>query len=181
MLASASSPAPSSADDLTFTTRYDDEIRIAVRRYWLGAPDWRWWKAQLYQESRLDPSAVSAAGAAGLAQFMPRTWDDVSRQLGWAGISPHVARYAIDAGAYYMMELRQIWRADRSLMERHRLAQASYNAGAGHILAAQKLCHDARLWTEIAPCLAQVTGPDHAAETTGYVDAIARWREMLEH
>ena len=30
--------------------------------------------AQLYQESGFDPTAVSPAGAIGIAQFMPGTW-----------------------------------------------------------------------------------------------------------
>lgn len=179
LLAYACLLRPSCAADLFFTDRYDDDIRAAVRHYWAGAPDWTWWKAQLYQESRLDPDAVSVVGARGLAQFMPATWADVTHQLGWSGVSPHVAHYAIEAGAYYMMQLRQIWRADRSLLERHRLAQASYNAGAAHILAAQKSCDDARLWADIAPCLGMITGSDNARQTMVYVDRIAAWqREM---
>jgi len=150
-----------------------------VRRYWGGAPDWIWWKAQLYQESRLDPAALSPVGAAGLAQFMPPTWADVSHQLGWAGVSPQVAKYAIAGGAYYMARLRQTWRSERPLMEKHRLAEASYNAGAGHILAAQQACNDARLWDEIKRCLVLVTGSRNARQTIDYVDQIAAWQAMM--
>jgi len=39
-------------------------------------------KAIIYQESGFDPSAESAAGAAGLGQFMPKTWEGVAAQLG---------------------------------------------------------------------------------------------------
>lgn len=176
MLACVCWPRHSFAVD--FTTRYDDQIRSAVHRYWAGQPDWTWWKAQLYQESRLDPDAESAVGASGLAQFMPATWADVSRQLGWAGMSPHVAKYAIAAGAYYMAQLRSVWIDDRSLMEKHRLAEASYNAGTGNILAAQRLCHG-HLWQEIAPCLAQVTGQQNADQTRDYVAYIADWQQQL--
>jgi membrane-bound lytic murein transglycosylase MltF len=176
LLVCACWPAPSCAAD--FTNRYDELIRAAVRRYWAGEPDWLWWKAQLYQESRLDPSAISAVGARGLAQFMPATWADVSRQLGWDGVSPHVAKYAISAGAYYMAELRGVWIEDRSLLEKHRLAQAAYNAGTGHVLAAQKLCQG-HLWDEMAPCLAAVTGPDNARQTIDYVNRIAQWHQDL--
>jgi membrane-bound lytic murein transglycosylase MltF len=149
-----------------------------VHRYWAGAPDWLWWKAQLYQESRLDSTAESQVGAAGLAQFMPATWADVSRQLGWNGVSPHVAKYAIEAGAYYMAQLRRVWITDRPLMEKHRLAQASYNAGTGHILAAQEQCRG-HLWDDIAPCLAAITGPDNARQTIDYVEKIARWHDEM--
>ena len=177
MLVCACWPGPSSAAD--FTRRYDDDIRAAVRKFWGGAPDWTWWKAQLYQESRLDPAAESAVGAAGLAQIMPATWADISRQLGYGGVSPHVAKFAIAGGAYYMGQLRRIWTADRSLMERHRLAQASYNAGTGHILDAQEACHEARLWDDIKPCLASVTGAENARQTIDYVDRIAGWQAEM--
>lgn len=155
-------------------------IRGAVKRYWGGAPDWHWWKAQLYQESTLDPAAVSGVGAAGLAQFMPATWAEVSRQLGWSGISPHVAKYAIDAGAYYMARLREVWIADRPPAERHRLAQASYNAGTGNILAAQALCRGAALWDAIKTCLGDVTGTANARQTIDYVDRIAAWYQLMQ-
>ena len=154
-------------------------IRAAVHHYWGGALDWRWWKAQLYQESMLDPAAISPAGAAGLAQFMPATWVDVSRQLGWSGVSPHVAKYAIEGGAYYMAKLAQMWGANRPAAERHRLAQASYNAGTGSILAAQAKCQDALLWDEINPCLAGVTGQQNARQTIDYVDRIAAWYRLM--
>jgi len=161
-----------------FPDRYDRQIRQAAERYWPTGPDWLWWKAQLYQESRLRPDAVSPVGAAGLAQFMPATWREVSRELGLVGLSPH-SDVAIHAGAYYMAKLARGWTTPRPLMERHRLAQASYNAGAGNILRAQARCHGARDWAEIAPCLPAVTGERNARETTGYVTSVARWRAAM--
>ncbi len=143
-------------------------------------PDWLFWKAQLFQESRLDPAAVSPAGARGLAQLMPGTRDEVSRAMGWGLVSVHDADLAIEAGAFYMAKLRRAWRAERPQAERHRLAQASYNAGLGNIVAAQRRCHDARLWDAIAPCLKEVTGARNAHETTTYVERIQRWRLMME-
>jgi soluble lytic murein transglycosylase-like protein len=148
-----------------------------VKRWWPDLPYWRLWKAQLYQESRLDPAAVSHAGARGLAQFMPATWDEVSRELSLHG-SPH-DDLAIDAGAYYMAKLRRVWRRDRTSVERNALAQASYNAGAGNVLKAQTFCGGARLWPTVAECLHLVTGPKNALETKTYVARIGRWwREM---
>lgn len=137
------------------------------------------WKAQLYQESLLEVGAVSPVGAAGIAQFMPGTWRDVTRQLGWGAVSPHIADYAIEAGAYYMANLRRNWSVPRPEIERHRLAQASYNAGFGNIAKAQARCGGARDWIDISPCLSLVTGR-HAAETLGYVARIEKWWVMLE-
>jgi len=161
-----------------FPSRYDGQIRSAVEKWWPDHRDWLAWRAQLYQESRLRPGAVSPAGARGLAQFMPGTWADISRQLRFVGASPH-DDIAIEAGAYYMARLRRAWTAPRPSEERHRLAQASYNAGIGNIIDAQNRCGGARDWADIAPCLIQVTGPRHSAETRGYVDAIARWRRQM--
>ncbi|WP_229678085.1 transglycosylase SLT domain-containing protein, partial [Caldovatus sediminis] len=96
-----------------FPDRYDPEIRRAVQRWWPDYPDWVAWKAQLYQESRLRPDAVSPVGAAGLAQFMPRTWADIVRELRLPpGASPH-QDVAIHAGAYYMAKLRRGWSTPR--------------------------------------------------------------------
>ena len=159
--------------------RYDDTIQSSVRTYWPIFDDWRYWKAQLYQESRFDPEARSPVGASGIAQFMPGTWGDVTRQLGWSGISANQAAPAIQAGAYYMGRLRRTWSSPRTELQRHHLALASYNAGAGNILRAQRLC-SASNWPEISPCLAQVTG-HFSAETLTYVERIQRWRRDLEH
>jgi len=168
-----------SAQAGTFPNRYDSEIRASVARWWPDHPDWVAWRAQLYQESRLNPLAVSPVGAAGLAQFMPGTWRDVARQMRLPpGASPHT-EIAIDAGAYFMGRLRRIWSAPRPSAERHMLAQASYNAGPGNIINAQMLCGGARDWADISPCLPRVTGPRHSAETIGYVTAIARWRARM--
>lgn len=173
-----SSSLPSSAGS-RFGTEYDDDIKAAVRQYWGDYPDWLSWKAQLWQESRLDPAAVSPVGARGLAQFMPATWGDVSRQLGIAGASPHVAKYAIQAGAYYMAQLRWQWHV-LPFPDRQQLGQASYNAGAGNLRKAQRRCGMASRYSMIVACLAGVTGPANARQTTDYVDRIAKWRALME-
>ena len=79
-----------------------------------------------------------------------------------------------------MARLRRAWSAPRPEDERHRLAQASYNAGLGNVLRAQRLCGTASIWVEISACLPRVTGARNARETTTYVQRIARWRTMLE-
>lgn len=162
-----------------FTRKYDGDIKRAVDIYWPEYPFWRSWKAQLYQESRLNPDAVSPVGARGLAQFMPGTWQEVSLELNLIGLSPN-SDIAIEAGAYYMAKMRRFWSSPRPEEERQRLAQASYNAGAGNIIRAQKLCDGARSWEQIEKCLPQVTGASNAHETQTYVSRIERWRIALE-
>jgi len=162
-----------------FTDRYDAEIASAVKHWWPDRPLWKEWKAQLYQESKLDPDAVSPVGARGLAQFMPATWDDITRQVGLGGADRRDARAAIEAGAYYMAQLRHAWRSPRPEQDRQELAQASYNAGTGSLIRAQARCGNPALYAEIVACLPQVTGPQFSKETTTYVARIAEWwREM---
>lgn len=171
-LLSASSLASS------FPERYDREIQRAVDRWWPDFPYWRAWKAQLWQESRLNPAAVSPVGARGLAQFMPATWREISAAMSYGLVSPHDVQPAIEAGAFYMARLRRGWSSPRPALDRHWLAAASYNAGMGNILRAQKACGGRALYAEIIACLPQVTGR-HSAETITYVERIKRWwREM---
>ncbi|HYD05955.1 MAG TPA: transglycosylase SLT domain-containing protein, partial [Reyranella sp.] len=173
------------SDDFTkgdFPRAYDPLIRAEVARHWPDFPHWIWWKAQLWQESRLDTKAVSPVGAAGLCQAMPATFADWVRKYGWQNASPHVAKHCIAGGAGYMYELRQVWKqhATRTPLERHLLGLAQYNAGTGNILAAQKACGDARLWSGIAPCLPSITGKRNAKETTDYVRLIPIWAKKME-
>jgi soluble lytic murein transglycosylase-like protein len=169
--------SPASAD--LFPDRFDPEIRQAVRRWWPDYPYWRMLKAQLYQESRLDRMAVSRAGARGLGQFMPRTWDEMVRHLGLAPhVGPHDAR-AIEAAAFYMARLRREWRAPRADADRHDLAMASYNAGLGNLLKAQRACGGAASYRAIMACLPRVTGR-HAEETQTYVARIHHWFQLME-
>lgn len=161
--------------------RYDSEFRRAAARWLPEGPDWHWAKAQGIQESNLDPAAVSPVGARGIMQVMPGTWAEISKAMGWRGVSPHSASHNIFGGVWYQARMARIWSGrNRSRMDAYGLGLASYNAGTGTILAAQARCADARLWPAIAPCLAMVSGPANARQTTDYVRRIARWYGMME-
>jgi membrane-bound lytic murein transglycosylase F len=162
----------------SFPGKYDDQIRHAAKRYLPGV-DYHLWKAQLYQESLLNPAAVSPVGAAGLAQFMPRTWVEVSRELGYGKISPHLTGPAIQAGAYYMAKMRRFWSSPRPEWDRHSLAMASYNAGAGNLHKAQKKAGGARDYETISKSLSAVTGR-YSHETLTYVRRIWRYWERMK-
>lgn len=178
-LALAWSSQPSSpAEAAGFTDRYDRTIKEAAGRWWPRHVHWLWWKAQLYQESRLDPEAESPVGAQGLAQFMPATWREVSTALDLGAYGPKAARPAIFAGAYYMRRQAAGWSSPRPEMDRWDLARASYNGGFGNLLKAQRLCDGATLYSEIAPCLVRVTGR-HSEETLTYVERIHRWYKEM--
>lgn len=157
--------------------KYDYQIFKATKQFLPGV-DWRLYKAQLIQESALRTDAVSPAGAKGIAQFMPATWHEVSEKLAVAG-SPFDSNLAIPAGAYYMSQLRHGWRWERPEIDKHNLALASYNAGFGNMLRAQRRCNNAVEYAAIIECLHKITG-HHANETIGYVISIRRYHFILK-
>jgi soluble lytic murein transglycosylase-like protein len=150
---------------------YRAEIEDAIDAYWAAYPYATLWAAQIYQESLCDPRAVSAVGARGLAQFMPATWREVSGQLRLPPNSTPHERIAIRAGVFYMARLSAGWTARRPAHERHRLAQASYNAGMGTVLRTQGASDGALKFAGIAPHLPR--------ETREYVPRIEGWAKAM--
>ncbi len=83
--------------------------------------------ATLLQESAYDPGAMSAAGAAGIGQFMVGTADI------W-GIDPFDAAAAIRATAHLLATYLHRYR-DRDIGDPFALALAAYNAGPAAVEA----------------------------------------------
>lgn len=162
------------------TALYDAQIRKWNSFYTPSIP-WYWNKAQLRAESNLNTNATSPVGAMGLGQFMPATWSEVSKQLGFpSGVSAYASSYNIQAQAYYMRNLRNNFKKDRPEKDRHSLALGSYNAGLGNILKAQSRANNTLLWAPTAKALPLVTGV-HAKETTTYVERIWSYVEEYEN
>lgn len=119
--------------------------------------------AQVRQESGFKPSAVSHAGARGIAQFMPATW----RQ--WApDQDPFDPIAGIKAQHAYMRYLEGRCNGDWVA------ALGAYNAGLGSVRKAQRLADQLglqgqRAWLQALP---RVTGLAHSAETQGYIQRI---------
>jgi hypothetical protein len=161
----------------TYPKKYDAPIKSSVST-WLPYWPWKAVKAEWIAESNLNPEARSPVGAMGVAQFMPKTWSDVSKAMQWGVVDRRLAEPSIQAGAFYLARLRKTWSSPRPETERRRLAQASYNAGPGSLIAAQRLCGNPADYAAIAACLPRVTGA-HAAETLNYVPRIERiWAEL---
>ena len=156
----------------SFPHKYDRQFKSSSARYMPGV-DWKLLKAQCWQESRFIVDAVSPVGAKGVCQFMPATWDDVQQELDFVA-SPFTADLNIEAAAYYMGKLRKGWSSPRPEFDKHTLAMASYNAGFGNLLKAQKKCDMATLYPCIEKCLPKVTG-SNANETKHYVRSIWRY------
>jgi membrane-bound lytic murein transglycosylase F len=113
----------------------------------------------------------------GIMQIMPGTWREETERLGIIA-SPFNPKVNIRVGVFYMKRMVRFWKAPRPDIERLYLAFASYNAGAGNILKAQTRCKGMPLWSDIAPCLQDVTGR-HSKETITYVGRINRWFKQL--
>ena len=116
---SASVPG-SAAPNVTYQGNYRGEYlahaRSAARRH--GIPEDLFLRL-VHQESRWNPSAISPAGARGLAQLMPDT-------AALLGVNPDDPLQNLDGGARYL----------RMMFDRFgswRLALAAYNAGPGAV------------------------------------------------
>jgi soluble lytic murein transglycosylase-like protein len=141
--------------------------------------------AQAVQESRFNSLAVSPMGAVGLAQFMPATATQVGNEL-----KPKLALFkdgfdrqnpiqSIWAQTYYMNKLYGQWTTKRSNLGKLELAFASYNAGLGNILDAQKASKNLTNWNDIKLHLSKVTGKN-SLETISYVDYIIKYASDVQ-
>ena len=88
--------------------------------------------AQIEQESQWNPKACSGAGACGIAQFIPSTWEKYSH-----GASTNDGHAGIRAQGEYMRDLMETVAgvsksAGKSQTD---LALAAYNAGEGAVLS----------------------------------------------
>ena len=87
-----------------------------------------------WKESRFDSSAVSSQGAMGIMQIMPRTATKLGLDTSYS-VGAH-----IEAAKRYVSRLDTMWM--RAVPDRHqrlRFVLASYNAGPGHVIDAQRL------------------------------------------
>jgi len=141
--------------------------------------DWRWFKAQGIAESGLRPTAVSPAGAQGVMQIMPATAAEIGARLHLEAdvFNPFTN---IKFGVYYDLRMWRIWGREVGL-ERLMFMFASYNAGAGNILKAQKLAEPKDQWWAVAKELPRITGIRNSQETIGYVKRIfAEYAQLCE-
>lgn len=160
------------------TSKYDDDIDLFAKKYMRGPDAPLWLKAQLMQESSLNPNARSPVGAMGLGQFMPYTWREVCARLTLCHKSPYNPSASIEAAAYYQARQERAWTSPRPRWDRKALGLSGYNAGLGNILKAQKKCGGALRYRRIVACLPAITG-HHSKETIQYVKRIDYYRRRL--
>ncbi len=154
--------------------RYDDTFRKATKRSFGPAFDWRVFKAQGMAESNLDPAAKSRVGARGLMQLMPNTFREIASANADLDLINDPERN-IEAGITYDRRLWLRWENDSIVDDRHRFMFASYNAGRGTLLSAQRHARERRLdprqWSNIEKIAESVPRWRHG-ETLDYVRKI---------
>lgn len=128
---------PGSVESDRWSTDYDGYFKKYTKRYFGPAFNWRWFKAQAIAESNLNPEIKSQAGALGLMQIMPTTYQEIKKS------NPHFRKilepeWNIAAGIYYDRQLYRKWREPVPDQDRLMLSFASYNAGYVRIRRAVK-------------------------------------------
>lgn len=95
--------------------------------------DWRLVASIAYQESKFNPEIQGFGGAYGMMQFMPNT----GPKYGVYPDSPPEVQ--IRGGAKKLAADEKYWLSISDEVQRKKFSLASYNAGRGHILDAQRL------------------------------------------
>ena len=119
---------------------FDVMVRPKAQEYQF---DWRLIVAQMYQESRFNPNAKSAAGAQGLMQIMPRT----GKEMGFSDLTN--PEQSIGAGVQYLDWTRARFSKKLALQEQIYFSLAAYNVGFGHVKDAQRLAKNMNLRSDV--------------------------------
>ena len=110
---------------------YDDIVKDSAEAHGF---DWRLITAILYQESQLDPNAISIKGARGLMQVLPET----AREFGYSEEDLMDPETNIRAGVEYLAWVRDRF-ANAKPGERMWFTLAAFNAGIGHVQDARRI------------------------------------------
>ncbi len=140
-------------DDPVWSERFDGYFRRTAKHYFGPGFDWRWLKAQAIAESSLRPAAVSAAGARGLMQILPSTYEDIRRGHPYFDAIDD-PRWNVAAGGFWLRRQYDKWAGRVATEHRLRFSLASYNAGFRRILDARGGARaqggDPRDWSQVA-------------------------------
>jgi membrane-bound lytic murein transglycosylase MltF len=136
--------------------------------------DWLMLIAQAYQESRLDQSTRSSAGAVGVMQLLPSTAADKSVEID----DITILKNNVHAGAKYMRWLRDSYfnDPDMSKEEQTLFSFAAYNAGPGRVInlrkEAREMGLDPNIWFDNVEVVA---AKRIGRETVQYVSNIYKY------
>jgi len=130
--------------------------------------------AQGYQESRLDQSVRSGAGAVGVMQLLPSTASDPKVDID----DIHKVESNIHAGIKYLQYLRRRYFDDPAIsqLDQNFLALAAYNAGPARMInlraQAEKAGYDPNVWFDNVEVIA---AREIGRETVQYVSNIYKY------
>lgn len=170
------------------------ESRYAKRKHWLGITpdslkrfirifrkygakydiDWKLLMAQAYQESTLNPAAVSKRGAVGIMQVLPRTARE--RYINLNSVTD--LDNNVHAGTKYMRYMIDSYFSDESISGSDRLlfALASYNSGPARIMRFRKEARleglDPDVWFNNVE---KIAARHDAVETVRYVRKVSQF------
>ncbi len=154
--------------------RFEELEEIFVKYGEQYAVDYLIAAAQGYQESKLDQSARSGAGAVGIMQLLPTTAKD--KNVGIADI--HNEDSNIHAGIKYLDFLRTRYFSDGDIDRRNQtlLALAAYNAGPSRMInlrrKAEQQGYDPDIWFDNVELIA---AKEIGRETVQYVSNIFKY------
>jgi len=135
--------------------------------------DWLMIAAQAYQESQIDQSRRSAAGAVGVMQIKPSTADDKSINI--QNVDTDMEKN-INAGVKYLdfVSSRYFKDAKMNRMNRGLFAFAAYNAGPARVVQLRKKAEglDPNVWFNNVELIA---AREIGAETVTYVSNIYKY------
>jgi membrane-bound lytic murein transglycosylase F len=121
----------------------------------------------------MNPNARSWVGARGLMQLMPSTYAAIQSRSGLGSIDD--PEFNIAAGIMHNRGLWRRWERDSIHTDRREFMFASYNAGEGTIMNAQRACVakalDRRAWRSVETVAPEVPRWRYR-ETLGYVRKI---------
>lgn len=182
LLVSLAAPQLAPAQGKRDVDRYDQTFRKYSKRYFGVGFDWRVFKAQAMAESQMNPTARSWVGARGLMQLMPSTFKDIqSHASGFGSIDD--PEWNIAAGILHDRDMWRRWQRDSIDVDRREFMFASYNAGEGTIMNAQRACVakslDRRAWRSVETVAPEVPRWRYR-ETLGYVRKIRNGLDSLD-
>lgn len=109
---------------------YDEIVKKYASQYGF---DWKLITAQMFQESRFNPTAKSWVGALGLLQVMPKT----AEEFGFKNLkNPETG---LHAGIKYLQWVQDRFDHELPVKDRMWFTLAAYNAGVGHVRDARRL------------------------------------------
>ncbi|MEM7365267.1 MAG: membrane-bound lytic murein transglycosylase MltF [Pseudomonadota bacterium] len=145
---------------------YDELVRKYAEQHDF---DWRLIVAQMYQESRFDPTAQSWMGAVGLMQVLPRT----AKQYGFTDLTD--PETSVEVGLIHLNWVRDRFPNHLAADDRIWFVLAAYNAGHGHVRDARRLAKrlglDPDQWFDnVERAMLKLSEPEYARQARhGYV------------